>query len=152
MVPCTEVYSQCAAAVAMNEIMKTQVELALQNRQMSAPSQPEPAVTTTVAAAERSKAEKLQDAMEAEARRRSQQQIHDDRKRKFNSLDGDAKEVTGDFIACKLTFIPFWGTLFREMTSCAEEDMEAYRMHNQRSFDPMAAFLGGDGDVSAAET
>jgi hypothetical protein len=27
--------------------------------------------------------------------------------------------------------------------------MEAYRMHNQRSFDPMAAFLSGGDDVSA---
>jgi hypothetical protein len=27
--------------------------------------------------------------------------------------------------------------------------METYRMHNQRSFDPMAAFLGGGDDVSA---
>jgi hypothetical protein len=79
----------------MNEIMKTQVQLALQNRNMSAPSQPEP-TTATVATAERSKAEKLQDAMDAEVMRRSQQHIHDDRKRKFNSLDGDAKEVTGD--------------------------------------------------------
>ena len=31
----------------------------------------------------------------------------------------------------------------------AEEEMEAYRMHNQRSFDPMAAFLSGGDDVSA---
>jgi hypothetical protein len=88
-------FSLSAAAVAMNEIMKTQVHLALQNRNMPAPSQPEP-TTAIVAPAERSKAEKLQDAMDAEAMRRSQQQIHDDRKRKFNSLDGDAKEVTGD--------------------------------------------------------
>jgi hypothetical protein len=35
------------------------------------------------------------------------------------------------------------------MTRCAEEDMEAYRLQNQRSFDPMAAFLGGDEEVSA---
>lgn len=27
--------------------------------------------------------------------------------------------------------------------------MEAYRLQNQRSFDPMAAFLGGDEEVSA---
>lgn len=95
-------FSQSAAAVAMNEIMKTQVQLALQNRNMPAPSQPEPTTATTVATAERSKAEKLQDAMDAEAMRRSQQQIHDDRKRKFNSLDGDAKEVTGDCSTAKL--------------------------------------------------
>lgn len=37
------------------------------------------------------------------------------------------------------------------MTFFAEEEMEAYRMHNQRSFDPMAAFLGGGEEVSAAE-
>ena len=77
----------------MTEIMKTQVELALQNRQMVAPSQPEqPAATAS--AAERSKAEKLQEAMEAEGKRRAER-IHDDRKRKFNSVDADAKEVTG---------------------------------------------------------
>ncbi len=35
------------------------------------------------------------------------------------------------------------------MTYCAEEEMEAYRMHNQRSFDPMAAFLSGGDDVVA---
>ena len=35
------------------------------------------------------------------------------------------------------------------MTRCAEEDMEAYRLLNQRSFDPMAAFLGGGDEVSA---
>jgi hypothetical protein len=29
--------------------------------------------------------------------------------------------------------------------------MEAYRMHNQRSFDPMAAFLGGAEEVSATD-
>ena len=38
------------------------------------------------------------------------------------------------------------------VTLCAEEEIEAYRMHNQRSFDPMAAFLGGGDDVSAAVT
>ena len=58
-------FSLSAAAVAMNEIMKTQVHLALQNRNMPAPSQPEP-TTAIVAAAERSKAEKLQDAMDAD--------------------------------------------------------------------------------------
>jgi hypothetical protein len=35
------------------------------------------------------------------------------------------------------------------LTYCAEEEMEAYRMHNKRSFDPMAAFLSGGDDVSA---
>jgi hypothetical protein len=80
-------------AAAMTEIMKTQVELALQNRQMLAPSQPEQP-PATASGAERSKAEKLQEAMEAESKRRAER-VHDDRKRKFNSLDSDAKEVTG---------------------------------------------------------
>ena len=91
--PHARVSPRCAAA-AMTEIMKTQVELALQNRHVPPSSQAEPAAATGIAP-ERSKAEKLQDAMEAEALRRAQQ-MHDDRKRKFNSLDGDAKEVTGD--------------------------------------------------------
>ena len=78
----------------MTEIMKAQVELALKNRHVTAPSQPE-AVAATTGEAERSKADKLQEAMEAEAKRRTQQ-INDDRKRKFNSLEGSAKEVTGD--------------------------------------------------------
>ena len=83
---------RCAAA-AMTEIMKTQVELALQNRHVPPSSQAEPAAATGMAP-ERSKAEKLQDAMEAEAKQRTRH-IHDDRKRKFNSLDAGAKEVTG---------------------------------------------------------
>ena len=80
----------------MTEIMKTQVELALQNRHVPALSQPQVPVAAVVL--ERSKAEKLQDAMEIESRRRAQQ-ILDDRKRKFNSLDADAKEVTGEFLS-----------------------------------------------------
>ena len=87
------------AAAAMTEIMKTQVELALQNRHVTVLAQPEAPVTPAVVS-ERSKAEKLQDAMEMEGRRRAQQ-IHDDRKRKFNSLDADAKEVTGAFLKKK---------------------------------------------------
>ena len=126
----------------MAEIMKSQVELALQNRNAPVSSQAEPAAASA-AVSLRSKAEKLQDAMEAEALRRAQQ-MHDDRKRKFNSLDADAKEVTGGCCARRATLSC--------LTSCAEEEMEAYRMHNQRSFDPMAAFLGGGDDVSAADT
>lgn len=80
-------------AAAMTQIMKTQVELALQNRNVPLQSQPQTPVPAVVV--ERSKAEKLQDAMEIESRRRTQQ-FHDDRKRKFNSLDADAKEVTGE--------------------------------------------------------
>ena len=78
----------------MTEIMKAQVELALKNRHVTAPSQPEP-VVAAAGEVERSKADKLQEAMEAEAKRRTQQ-INDDRKRKFNSLEGSAKEVTGE--------------------------------------------------------
>ncbi len=81
----------------MAEIMKTQVELALQNRHVPASSQAE-AVAASALVPQRNKAEKLQDAMEAEALRRAQQ-MHDDRKRKFNSLDADAKEVTGECCA-----------------------------------------------------
>ena len=90
--PHARVSPRCAAA-AMTEIMKTQVELALQNRHVPPSSQAEPAAATGIAP-ERSKAEKLQDAMEAEAKQRTRH-IHDDRKRKFNSLDAGAKEVTG---------------------------------------------------------
>jgi hypothetical protein len=36
--------------------------------------------------------------------------MHDDRKRKFNSLDGDAKEVTGDCSTANLH--PFLGIGF----------------------------------------
>ena len=90
--PDARVSPRCAAA-AMTEIMKTQVELALQNRHVPPSSQAEPAAATGMAP-ERSKAEKLQDAMEAEAKQRTRH-IHDDRKRKFNSLDAGAKEVTG---------------------------------------------------------
>jgi hypothetical protein len=89
----------------MTEIMKAQVELALKNRHVTAPSQPEPLVAVSAAGeAERSKADKLQEAMEAEAKRRTQQ-ISDDRKRKFNSLEGSTKEVTGGRCArrCRVT-------------------------------------------------
>ncbi len=78
----------------MTEIMKAQVELALKNRHVTAPSPPEQPVVAAAGDAERSKADRLQDAMEAEAKRRTQQ-INDDRKRKFNSVEGSAKEVTG---------------------------------------------------------
>ena len=88
--------SSLHTAAAMTEIMKTQVELALQNRHATVLAQPEAPVAPAVVV-ERSKAEKLQEAMEMEGRRRAQQ-IHDDRKRKFNSLDADAKEVTGAFL------------------------------------------------------
>lgn len=77
----------------MTDIMNKQVEIALQNRTALVPSQTEhyPANTSAI---ERSKVRKPQDSLQAECKKRTHQ-ILDDRKRKFNSLDADAKEVTG---------------------------------------------------------